>query len=184
MPFAALCVKLCVCLSVLLSASALRNVDALELLIWTPAALFDTRSAARQLRPGARRLLDEAAALGTRCAASAAPWPLPDGVVDAGLSRVVDGEHAWLGSVGCAPAHVLGAVGDLGDLPEVDLDDCLNSLKATLEFVFNDYQQKNGFGAVTTERLDETWKVVADAQELDPKWNPAQAIGTRFLAAK
>jgi NitT/TauT family transport system substrate-binding protein len=69
-------------------------------------------------------------------------------------------------------------------IPEVDLDDCLNSLKATLEFVFNDYQQKNGFGAVTNERLGETWKVVADAQELDPKWNPAQAIDTRFLPAK
>jgi len=69
-------------------------------------------------------------------------------------------------------------------IPEVDLDDCLNSLKATLEFVFNDYQQKNGFGAVTTERLAETWKVVADAQELDPKWNPAQAIDTRFLPVK
>ena len=69
-------------------------------------------------------------------------------------------------------------------IPEVDLDDCLNSLKATLEFVFNDYEKKNGFGAVTTERLEETWKVVADAQELDPKWNPAQAIDTRFLPPK
>lgn len=69
-------------------------------------------------------------------------------------------------------------------IPEVDLDDCLNSLKATLEFVFNDFEKKNGFGQVNAARLDETWKVVAESQELDPKWNPAQAIDTRFLPGK
>lgn len=69
-------------------------------------------------------------------------------------------------------------------VPEVDLDDCLNSLKATLAFVFNDYQRKNGFGHVTAERLKETWAVVADSQELDPKWDPAQAVDTRLLPAK
>lgn len=69
-------------------------------------------------------------------------------------------------------------------VPEVALDDCLNSLKATLEFVFNDYEKKNGFGQVTPERLKETWSVVAESQELDPKWDPAQAIDTRFLPAK
>jgi NitT/TauT family transport system substrate-binding protein len=69
-------------------------------------------------------------------------------------------------------------------VPEVDLDDCLNSLKATLEFVFNDYENKNGFGQVTPERLKDTWQVVAESGELDPKWNPAQAVDTRFLPAK
>jgi NitT/TauT family transport system substrate-binding protein len=69
-------------------------------------------------------------------------------------------------------------------VPEVDLDDCLNSLKATLEFVFNDYEKKYGFGQVTAERLNETWKAVSESQDLDPKWNPAQAVDTRFLPAK
>ena len=69
-------------------------------------------------------------------------------------------------------------------IPEVDLDDCLNSLKATLEFVFNDYEKKHGFGQVTAERLATTWKEVAESQQLDIKWNPAQAIDTRFLPPK
>jgi NitT/TauT family transport system substrate-binding protein len=69
-------------------------------------------------------------------------------------------------------------------VPEVDLDDCLNSLKATLSFVFNDYQRQHGFGQVTSERLKETWSVIAESQELDPKWDPAQAVDTRFLPAK
>jgi NitT/TauT family transport system substrate-binding protein len=69
-------------------------------------------------------------------------------------------------------------------VPEVDLDDCLHSLKATLELVFNDYQKKNGFGQVTPQRLKETWSVVAEAQGLDAKWDPAQMIDTRFLSAK
>ena len=67
---------------------------------------------------------------------------------------------------------------------EVDLDDCLNSLKATLAFVFNDDQKKTGFGYVMPERLAETWKVVAESQDLDVKWNPALAVDTRFLPAK
>jgi NitT/TauT family transport system substrate-binding protein len=69
-------------------------------------------------------------------------------------------------------------------VPEVDLDDCLNSLKATLEFVFNDDQRKSGFGQLTPERLKETWAAVAASQDLDPKWDPAQAVDTRFLPAK
>ena len=69
-------------------------------------------------------------------------------------------------------------------IPEVDLDDCLNSLKATLGFVFNDYEKKHGFGSVTAERLAVTWKEVAESQQLDLKWNPAQAVDTRFLPPK
>jgi NitT/TauT family transport system substrate-binding protein len=69
-------------------------------------------------------------------------------------------------------------------VPEVDMDDCLNSLKATLGFVFNDYQRQHGFGQVTAERLKETWSAVAESQDLDLKWDPAQAVDTRFLPAK
>jgi len=69
-------------------------------------------------------------------------------------------------------------------IPEVDLDDCLNSLTATLEFVFNEHEKKNGFGMVSAERLEQTWKIVAESQDLDLKWNPVQAVDTRFLPPK
>ena len=69
-------------------------------------------------------------------------------------------------------------------VPEVELDDCLGSLKAALTYVFNDHQQKYGFGSTSPERLAATWSAVADAQELDRKWDPKQAFDTRFLPAK
>jgi NitT/TauT family transport system substrate-binding protein len=69
-------------------------------------------------------------------------------------------------------------------VPEVDLDDCMGSLKATLAFVFNDQEKKYGFGRESPERFAFTWQAVADAQELDRKWNPAQALDTRFLPAR
>jgi NitT/TauT family transport system substrate-binding protein len=69
-------------------------------------------------------------------------------------------------------------------VPEVELDDCLGSLKAALSYVFNDHQQKFGFGATSPERMAATWTAVADAQELDRKWDPKQAFDTRLLPAK
>jgi NitT/TauT family transport system substrate-binding protein len=69
-------------------------------------------------------------------------------------------------------------------VPEVELDDCMGSLRAALTYVFNDHQRKFGFGATSPERLAATWSAVADAQELDRKWNSAQAFDTRFLPAK
>jgi NitT/TauT family transport system substrate-binding protein len=69
-------------------------------------------------------------------------------------------------------------------IPEVDLDDCLNSLKATMAFVFNDHQKKQGFGHFAPDRLATTWKEVAESVQLDAAWNPNQAIDTRFLPPK
>jgi NitT/TauT family transport system substrate-binding protein len=69
-------------------------------------------------------------------------------------------------------------------VPEVELDDCMGSLKATLTYVFNDHEKKFGWGATSPERLAATWVNVADAQELDKKWDPNQAFDTRFLPAK
>jgi NitT/TauT family transport system substrate-binding protein len=69
-------------------------------------------------------------------------------------------------------------------VPEVELDDCMGSLKATLTYVFNDHEKKFGWGATSPERLAATWVNVADAQELDKKWDPKQAFDTRFLPAK
>jgi NitT/TauT family transport system substrate-binding protein len=61
------------------------------------------------------------------------------------------------------------------------MDDCLGSLKATLGFVFNDHTKQFGWGKESPERLAFTWKAVADAQELDPNWDPKQAVDTSLL---
>ncbi|OGA73271.1 MAG: hypothetical protein A3G81_03495 [Betaproteobacteria bacterium RIFCSPLOWO2_12_FULL_65_14] len=69
-------------------------------------------------------------------------------------------------------------------VPEVEFDDCMGSLRATLTYVYNDHEKKHGWGATSPERLAATWTNVADAQELDKKWDPKQAFDTRFLPAK
>lgn len=69
-------------------------------------------------------------------------------------------------------------------VPEVEFDDCMGSLRATLTYVYNDHEKKFGWGATSPERLAATWANVADAQELDKKWDPKQAFDTRFLPAK
>ncbi len=63
-------------------------------------------------------------------------------------------------------------------IPEVELDDCLGSLRATLAFVFNDHSEKFGWGKESDERLAFTWKVVAESQDLPAGWNPKQAVDT------
>lgn len=69
-------------------------------------------------------------------------------------------------------------------VPEVELDDCMGSLKAALTYVFNDHQKQFGFGSTSPDRLAATWTAVAEAQELDKKWDAKQAFDTRFLPAK
>lgn len=66
-------------------------------------------------------------------------------------------------------------------VPEVAMDDCLGSLRATLDFVFGEHSQKYGWGKEAPDRLAFTWQVVADAQKLDPKWDPKQAINTSLV---
>lgn len=56
-------------------------------------------------------------------------------------------------------------------VPEVQLDDCMGSLSATLEFVFNDHSAEFGLGGVSPERAEATWNEVANAQELDASWD-------------
>jgi len=69
-------------------------------------------------------------------------------------------------------------------VPEVELDDCMGSLRATLTYVFNDHEKKLGWGATEPQRLAATWNAVAEAQELDKKWDPKAAFDTRYLPAK
>lgn len=66
-------------------------------------------------------------------------------------------------------------------VPEVAFDDCMGSLEATLGFVFNEHSNETGFGHFDPERLAFTWEVVAEAQEIDPSWDPTQAIDTSLV---
>jgi len=65
--------------------------------------------------------------------------------------------------------------------PEVEQDDCEGSLRATMGFVFNDHQRQTGLGRFDPERLAFTWKAVAESLQLDPGWDPKQAIDTSLL---
>jgi len=56
-------------------------------------------------------------------------------------------------------------------VPEVQFDDCMGSLAATLGFVFNDHSAEFGLGGVSPERAAATWSAVAGAQDLDPEWD-------------
>ncbi|MDF1586171.1 ABC transporter substrate-binding protein [Marinimicrococcus flavescens] len=66
-------------------------------------------------------------------------------------------------------------------IPEVAFDDCMGSLAATLTFVFNEHEQATGFGRYDDERLAFTWEAVAEAQGIDPAWDPGQAIDTSLV---
>ncbi len=65
--------------------------------------------------------------------------------------------------------------------PVVDLDDCQGSLRATVEFVFNDHSKSTGLGKIDDARLAFTYRNVAAAQGLDAEWDPRQAIDTSLV---
>ena len=69
-------------------------------------------------------------------------------------------------------------------VPEVALDDCVHSVGAVMDFVYTDHEKQFGFGKEAPERLTFTWKTVAEAQELDAKWDPSQAYDTSLLPVK
>lgn len=66
-------------------------------------------------------------------------------------------------------------------VPEVALDDCMGSLKATLGFVFTESAEKVGLGKYDPERLKFTWDVVAESQGIDPNWNLKQAVDVSLV---
>lgn len=67
---------------------------------------------------------------------------------------------------------------------QVDLDDCLGSLKATLAFIFTDHAREAGVGGITAERLKKTYEVVAKAQDLDISVDPQTAVDMSFLPTR
>jgi NitT/TauT family transport system substrate-binding protein len=65
--------------------------------------------------------------------------------------------------------------------PEVEQIDCEGSLRAVMGYVFNDHQRQTGLGRVEPERLAFTWQNVASSLQMEPNWDPAQALNTSFL---
>lgn len=63
-------------------------------------------------------------------------------------------------------------------LPEVEMDDCLNSVKATMAFVFNDHSREFGWGRESPERLKFSWETIASANELNKDYDYKQAVDT------
>ncbi|WP_428682977.1 ABC transporter substrate-binding protein [Reyranella sp.] len=62
--------------------------------------------------------------------------------------------------------------------PEVELDDCMGSVKAVMKFVFNDHTKEFGWGKESPERLKFSWETIATANELKPEFDYKTAIDT------
>ena len=65
--------------------------------------------------------------------------------------------------------------------PEVELDDCLGSVKAVMNFVFTDHGKEFGWGKEGTERLKFSWDIIAEANDLKKDYDFKQAIDTKFV---
>lgn len=66
--------------------------------------------------------------------------------------------------------------------PEVELDDCMGSVKAVMKFVFNDHSKEFGWGKESPERLKFSWETIATANELKPGFDYKTAIDTSNVA--
>lgn len=62
--------------------------------------------------------------------------------------------------------------------PEVELDDCMGSVKAVMKFVFNDHSKEFGWGKESPERLKFSWETIATANELKSDFDYKTAIDT------
>ncbi|CAN0445554.1 unnamed protein product, partial [Phaeothamnion confervicola] len=62
--------------------------------------------------------------------------------------------------------------------PEVELDDCMGSVKAVMQFVFNDHSKEFGWGKESADRLKFSWDTIAVANELKADFDYKQAIDT------
>ena len=65
--------------------------------------------------------------------------------------------------------------------PDVDIDDAMGSMRIMNRYMFPEGITDANFGYFDKERLQETYRVVAQAQELDPKLDPAQFIDESLL---
>ncbi|WP_089138888.1 ABC transporter substrate-binding protein [Vibrio rumoiensis] len=67
-------------------------------------------------------------------------------------------------------------------VPEVDIKQATDTIISIEGLVINDVSNKDGIGAFTPERLAETWKWTAEAQQLNAsKFDPESAITRDFI---
>ena len=66
--------------------------------------------------------------------------------------------------------------------PEVELDDCMGSVRAVMAFVFNDHSNSSAGARRAPSGSKFTWKAIAEANELKPDWDYKQAIDTSLVA--
>jgi NitT/TauT family transport system substrate-binding protein len=65
---------------------------------------------------------------------------------------------------------------------EVEQDDCEGSLRAVMTFVFSDHARETGRGRFQPDRLANTWRVVAESQQIEPaSFDPRTAVDTSLL---
>jgi NitT/TauT family transport system substrate-binding protein len=68
--------------------------------------------------------------------------------------------------------------------PEVELDDCMASVRAVMPFVFNDHSKASGWGKESADRLKFSWETIATANDLKKDYDYKQAIDTKLVPAK
>ncbi|MGE0723877.1 MAG: ABC transporter substrate-binding protein [Alphaproteobacteria bacterium] len=68
--------------------------------------------------------------------------------------------------------------------PEITVQDSEDYIAAVLKFMFNETSARTGLGYFDKDQLINTYKVVAQAQELDPNQDPMQFVDTSLLPPK
>jgi hypothetical protein len=61
------------------------------------------------------------------------------------------------------------------------VDDALGSLRTMMSYTVTEDARRVGFGKFDPEQLANTYKVVAEAQQLDPTVNPQSFVDTSLL---
>lgn len=65
--------------------------------------------------------------------------------------------------------------------PDVAADDAAGSMRVMVKYMFNEATTRDGFGFYGMDRLKETYRIVAQSQDLDPNYDVMQFIDTSFL---
>ena len=68
--------------------------------------------------------------------------------------------------------------------PEVDADDALGSMRIMNRYMYNEGSARDGLGRFNPQQLADTYKVVAESQNLDKTVDPATFVDQAFLPPK
>jgi len=65
--------------------------------------------------------------------------------------------------------------------PEVKAEDALMSLKAALPYMFNEITERDGLGKFNDQRLEQTYKIIAESQSLDMGYDWKKLVNTSVM---